>query len=199
LADSPERFIVLRFPGCTFLNFGGPGHNGRHRLASSGLGLYGVYEVLNSSLYDDYYHLGPDQAHLRSGAPGRSRHFVITFHDDTFECSAKDMVGEFTSEPGGAFGPGEPAPGPLSNRGPTARAGPAPDVASHTFDCLSGGRGLAATVRTDALSERGTYLMLQVTGVPSTWLAWTVTTGGDARQVMGRPSLTMRGLLALTQ
>jgi hypothetical protein len=98
LAKAGATFVVVHFPECSFVMLGGPGHNGHHPLEARGLHLYGVYEVLNSSLYDRRANVGPEKPELRSGSPGRSRHFVITFHDETFECFAKDIVGEFTSD-----------------------------------------------------------------------------------------------------
>jgi hypothetical protein len=80
--------------------FGGPGHNGLvHPLYRQGLELYGIYEVLNSSF--DPARLQcltdargvPRPAGRPSGSRGASRHFIITFHDSTFECIADDIVG----------------------------------------------------------------------------------------------------------
>ena len=43
-------------------------------------------------------HLGPRAPGQPSGSRGSSRHFIITFHDETFECIAEDILGYFTTE-----------------------------------------------------------------------------------------------------
>lgn len=110
-ARTEERYVVLRFPGCWFASLGPPGHNGfeLHPLAANGLQLYGVFEILNSTAYELHGFVGGTLAdqhradHPGSGSVGNSRHFVVTFHDEMFQCFAGDMLGEFTSDLSGAF------------------------------------------------------------------------------------------------
>lgn len=52
-------------------------------------GSYEIYEVLNSSWV----------AELDFQRSGHNRHFIVTFHDNTFECIANDMHLEISSEP----------------------------------------------------------------------------------------------------
>jgi hypothetical protein len=99
----PDTLALLRFPRCQFAMFGPPGHNGffEHPLKRQGLELYGIYEVLNSSfdpgkrqwITDARGAPRPANPGRPSGGRGSSRHFIITFHDQTFECIADDIVG----------------------------------------------------------------------------------------------------------
>ncbi len=62
---------------------------GGHRLAKKGLRPYGAYEVLNSEwikhleVMNSVHHRHDKQRFL-----ARDRHFILTFHDETFECIA---------------------------------------------------------------------------------------------------------------
>lgn len=104
----PDAVAVLRFPRCQFAMFGAPGHNGlfMHPLHRQGLELYGIYEVLSSSFHPGQRQWMTDARGVpRAASPGRpsgsrgsSRHFIITFHDQTFECIADDIVGHTASD-----------------------------------------------------------------------------------------------------
>jgi hypothetical protein len=62
--------------------------------------------VLNSSFYENRLGSstpGSGPRRGRSGERGSARHFVITFHQDTFECFADDLTGEFTEDVMAAF------------------------------------------------------------------------------------------------
>jgi hypothetical protein len=113
--------VVLRFDGCLVSKFGYPDDEALpgHPLYERGLGLYRIFEVLNSSWLEEIrqqnlvsfpgatWWPGPSPVaeKLRSQFPDRPtppdhpRHFVVTFHDETFECLADSVAGEFTSEP----------------------------------------------------------------------------------------------------
>ena len=80
---------ALEFSRCSISKFGYPNDEalGGHRLYEKGLGYYGFFEVLESEWI----------AELRQGnevvfpdfrAFPEGRHFIITFHDSTFECIA---------------------------------------------------------------------------------------------------------------
>ena len=89
----PGTFAVLRFPRCQFAMFGTPGHNVLflYPLHPQGLELYGIYEVLNSSFDPGKRQWMTDARGAPraaspgspSGSRGSSRHFIITFHDQT--------------------------------------------------------------------------------------------------------------------
>ena len=93
--------IVLTFEGCLISRFGYPNDEALpgHPLARRGLGYYGIFEVLRSSwtaeLAAQNCVVFPE-ADWPSGEP--LRHFVVTFHDSTFECLARDVEGRFSTE-----------------------------------------------------------------------------------------------------
>ncbi len=90
--------VEFRFCECT--QFGYPNDEALpgHRLYSSGLGGYGIFEVLNPSwpkrLEQQNRVAYPDRELYSS-----PRHFIITFHDSTFECLADDIALEVIDEP----------------------------------------------------------------------------------------------------
>jgi hypothetical protein len=109
--DSSIR-VVVTFHGCLATQFGYPNDealagNPLHRL---GLRPYGVFEVNDSSWIDRLSR--QNQVAFPSGSMNGLRHFVITFHDSTFEClasgyerrqldesAAADILGELRGDP----------------------------------------------------------------------------------------------------
>ncbi len=98
----PAGSALVEFPFCQCTLFGYPNDEALpgHPLYSNGLdsGGYGIYEVLNPSwpkrLEAQNRVVFPDAAPYSS-----PRHFIITFHDNTFECLADDIVLEVIDEP----------------------------------------------------------------------------------------------------
>lgn len=98
---------IVEFEGTLCSMFGYPNDEalGGHPLFHLGLGYYGIFEVLGSSWLDELR-----EQNLRvfpsatwwpnspRSAWGPARHFVITFHDSTFECLARGIHGSFTAE-----------------------------------------------------------------------------------------------------
>lgn len=88
---------VLRFPRCEILKFGYPNDEALagHPLYAHGLGAYGIFEVIESSWLETIHEQNrvsfPDGGFMPSGG----RHFVVTFHDTTFECIADHLEGRF--------------------------------------------------------------------------------------------------------
>lgn len=87
--DRDMKRKALEFIQCSISKFGYPNDHvlGGHRLYEKGLGFYGFFEVVESEWI----------AELRKGnelifpyfkAFVNKRHFIITFHDSTFECIA---------------------------------------------------------------------------------------------------------------
>jgi len=87
--DRNEERKALEFSRCSISKFGYPNDEalGGNRLFEKGLGFYGFFEVVESEWI----------AELRKGNEVRfpdfksfegQRHFVITFHDCSFECIA---------------------------------------------------------------------------------------------------------------
>jgi hypothetical protein len=94
---------LVEFPFCIITQFGYPNDEALpgHPLYAFGLKDYGygIFEVLNSSWrkrIDDQNRISFPR--LESYTK-RSRHFIITFHDSTFECLARDIQLEIIGEP----------------------------------------------------------------------------------------------------
>lgn len=90
---------VVEVSACWVSQFGYPNDEALsgHPLYGRGLGFYGIYEVLDSSWVarlDAQNRVAfPDFA-----PPPPKRHFIITFHDETFECLADDLTARIASE-----------------------------------------------------------------------------------------------------
>jgi hypothetical protein len=99
IAPTDEEFAVLRFPVCTIVKFGDPNDEALpgHPLYPKGLGYYGLFEVLDSSWIKTLAEQNLVSFPNPSPSRGSNRHFVVTFHDSTFECIAERMEGRFAS------------------------------------------------------------------------------------------------------
>jgi len=86
----PAGTAIVEFSACSLTKYGYPSDENRpeHPLYPKMEG-YGIYEVLHSSWI----------AELGWGDSGRERHFIITFHETTFECIARDIKLEVTQDP----------------------------------------------------------------------------------------------------
>ena len=94
MAPSGEEYAIVRFIRPRAHYFGSPGDEtmSGHPLAERGLRPYGVFEVRNSSwirALEQMNRVHPDHNASRFAA---LRHFVFTFHDNTFECVANGAV-----------------------------------------------------------------------------------------------------------
>ena len=89
--NSGERpVIIVEFKICADVRFGWfPDENtfSKHPLAPRGLHPYNAYEVTNSSWVRQLAQL---EAGNRDQALQSKRHFILTFHDTSFECVADD-------------------------------------------------------------------------------------------------------------
>ena len=96
----PAGHAVIEFLLCAITKFGYPNDEASpgHPLYSKMAGAYDIYEVLNSSWIAEL-----DQQNLvafpNADNGARSRHFIISFHDSTFECIADDFKLVVTDEP----------------------------------------------------------------------------------------------------
>jgi hypothetical protein len=106
-ADGCYEYVgtaVMRFKGCHCTLFGGPNDEARpeHPLYQRGLADFGyrICEVLNSSWAREVTLRARRSAERiwgdRFGAAYEqhdwsTRHFIVSFHDSTFECLAKDF------------------------------------------------------------------------------------------------------------
>jgi hypothetical protein len=88
---------LLEFPGCSITRFGYPNDEAWCSIPRTrGLG-YGVFEVHGSLWKEELARLN------RFGFPDTGewtgRHFLLLFHDSSFECIADDLRLEITEEP----------------------------------------------------------------------------------------------------
>lgn len=90
---------VIEILGCSITKFGYPNDEalGGHPLAKKGLRSYGVFEVLRSS----WVRAKTEQNRVcfPRTPDSKQRHFVLTFHDSTFECIADDLRPTLSTEP----------------------------------------------------------------------------------------------------
>ena len=100
--DSPsEHAVVVTFERPLAHVFGPPNDEAfaGHRLAAVGLVPYAAFEVINSKWIHDLerqnaVHPQHDKEHYLNG----KRHFILTFHDSTFECVAQGYSVELVSQ-----------------------------------------------------------------------------------------------------
>ena len=88
---------VCEFVDCMIAKFGYPNDEAWSAIPRTREFDYDLYEVTNSQWNREIVvlnrHAFPDTPDLSQ------RHFLILFHDSSFECLANDMRGELTSEP----------------------------------------------------------------------------------------------------
>ncbi len=91
-ADSSGNVALVEFTRPIAHMFGPPNDETflSHPLATRGLSLYGVFEVIDSSWIRQL-------ARMNKAGQGWSpydemRHFIFSFHDSTFECIAKSLA-----------------------------------------------------------------------------------------------------------
>lgn len=80
---------ALEFFRCSISKFGYPNDEALagHRLYGKGLGFYGFFEVRESEWIAEL-RKGNEVVFPEFRAFAQGRHFIITFHDSTFECIA---------------------------------------------------------------------------------------------------------------
>jgi hypothetical protein len=84
---------LVEFTGVHTVLFGGPNDealNGHH-LYGKGLQPYAIHEVRDSSWISEAEHVNSVHPYHQGGWHAWLRHFVITFHDETLECLARDI------------------------------------------------------------------------------------------------------------
>ena len=95
---SPDLYkgavAVLEFKNYWTYSFGYPNDEvlTGHPLADRGLENYGAFEVLNSSWVRSLERMNRVHPQHSESMFSRLRHFILTFHDSTFECIAKDYT-----------------------------------------------------------------------------------------------------------
>ena len=89
----PQRVAVVQFNGYVSHIFGTPNEEviSGHPLRGRGLNQYGFFEVENSSWLRAMEKVNSvHERHDKEKFMSAFRHFIITFHDSTFECIARD-------------------------------------------------------------------------------------------------------------
>jgi hypothetical protein len=88
--DHGAKIAVVRFAR-PYAHFFGPPNDeafGGHPLAARGLEPYGAFRIDNSSWIRRLERMNSVHEHHRPEAFAELTHFVLTFHDTTFECVA---------------------------------------------------------------------------------------------------------------
>ncbi len=88
--DSDERLAIIEFKICYALMFGPPNDEAfsGHPLARKGLGPHGAYEVLDSSWIRGLEGMNSVHPYHKPESFWARHHYVLSFHDSTFECVA---------------------------------------------------------------------------------------------------------------
>jgi len=96
-----DRWALLTFSAVTAHHFGWPNEDvlNAHPLYARGLSHYGIFEVKHSSWIREIQTGNSVHPHHRSDWLADRRHFIITFHDSTFECIAQSYTFEVVHDP----------------------------------------------------------------------------------------------------
>lgn len=91
--DSDELCAVVKFDFVYSHMFGPPNDEAftGHPLASRGLSPYGSFEVDHSSWLQSLVRMNEVHPYHRPAQFSELKHFVLSFHDSTFECLAKSF------------------------------------------------------------------------------------------------------------
>lgn len=88
---------LVEFLACSITKFGYPNDEAWSNIPRTRGLSYGIYEVLHSSWMEELAELN---RHAFPEAEGRTaRHFLLLFHDSSFECIAEDIRLEVLEEP----------------------------------------------------------------------------------------------------
>ena len=89
---------VVEFKRCLVSRFGYPNDEAQLGIPQYKAASYGIYEVLGSSWIKEVVRLNR-YAFPKTTDGYVKRHFLFTFHDDTFECLADDLTVEVFNDP----------------------------------------------------------------------------------------------------
>ncbi len=93
--------VMIEFTGCIKSSLGSPNNETLHGHPYYSLGVrsYGFYELENSDLLTQIVEIQSVHARFNPARWKLYKHYVITFHDELFECIAR----EFTISKGDGF------------------------------------------------------------------------------------------------
>jgi hypothetical protein len=102
LPDGRRQFAghgVVEFDGCSVTKFGYPNDEALagHPLYERGLRPYGVFDVPNSSWTREL--TAQNRVSFPKTPDSTKRHFIFTFHDNTFECVARGLQASLSEKP----------------------------------------------------------------------------------------------------
>lgn len=82
---------IINFSSCLLFKFGTPNDEilEGHPYFELGLGFYDLFEIQESDWLNQVKEIGKVHQGFTETMYEKYRHFVITFHDNTFECLAK--------------------------------------------------------------------------------------------------------------
>lgn len=88
----PQQVVVLRFGSVRSLMFGSPNDEAvsGHPLFGRGLDYYAVHSVEDSSWVRRLERMNSVRPQHNASGFLRLRHFIVTFHDSTFECVCRN-------------------------------------------------------------------------------------------------------------
>ncbi|MEK8035088.1 hypothetical protein AACH06_30085 [Ideonella sp. DXS29W] len=95
----PVGCATVELELCSVTKFGYPNDEALsgHPLSGKGLEAYGIFEVINSSWLEAL--ANQNRVSFPNTPRSSQRHFILTFHDSTFECVARSLRGTVTDEP----------------------------------------------------------------------------------------------------
>lgn len=88
---------ICRFPGFSITKFGYPNDEAWSSIPRTQGLEYGIYEVLNSEWAQEITRL--NRYAFPNTPDSRGRHYLILFHDSSFECIAGEIQSELTDKP----------------------------------------------------------------------------------------------------
>jgi hypothetical protein len=91
--EDGEPMVVVQFAGRRAHMFGPPNDEAfaGHPLAARGLHPYGAFRIERSSWIRGLERMNSVHRHHRPEAYAQLSHFVLSFHDSTFECVAREL------------------------------------------------------------------------------------------------------------
>jgi hypothetical protein len=94
--STDEPVGLIEFTGVHSVLFGGPNDEALHGHPLHGRGLepYAIHEVYGSHWISEAERINSVHPYHQPGWHGTLRHFLITFHDETLECLARDLRAE---------------------------------------------------------------------------------------------------------
>ena len=92
-----DEIVVVSFKFCTTYRFGSPSNETiqGHPYYALGLRSGGFYELKNSDLIKQLQSVASIHPNHNAARWQKCRHFILTFHDNMFECVAEDFEVRF--------------------------------------------------------------------------------------------------------